>query len=159
VRDTAVRAEHVVDGAEVRSRVPGGPCLGDAAVVTRVAWEGQALVHTTVATVPAGGAAQVPAGLRHLFRLASPDTLQVESTMRVPGQTEPKVVATIYRRMADPAPPATPSVSGAPAVLADVAWLSGSWIGTIGSATIENGGRRRVAARCTPRRAPYATRP
>src|SRR3990172_4670586 len=36
VRDTAVVAVHEIDGAEVRSRVPGATCLGDAAVVTAV---------------------------------------------------------------------------------------------------------------------------
>jgi hypothetical protein len=104
-----------------------------------VSREGDAIVHTTVASIPAGGAATTKSGLRHVFRAEGADRLIVQSTMRVPNQTEPVNVATVYRRMTDapPSPPALPPVTPAPATLGDLTWLGGSWAGTLGTAAIE----------------------
>jgi hypothetical protein len=139
VRTTAMRAEHAIGGEDARTRVPGATCLGDAAVVTRADWEGDAIVHTTVASIPPGGATTVKSGLRHVFRMDGPDRLVVQSTMRVPNQTEPVNVGTVYRRMTDAPPPALalPDVTPAPATLAGLSWLAGTWAGTIGTAEVE----------------------
>lgn len=139
VRDAVVRAGHTLDGPEVRSPLPGSLCIGESAVVTRVAREGSAIVHTTVASIPPGGQATVPSGARHIFRLEAPDTLVVESTRQAPGQGDRKDVATVYRRISDPPPPepARPAVTTAPAMLGGLAWLSGTWDGTLGTAAIE----------------------
>lgn len=139
VRDAVVRAEHTLGGPDVRSRLPGSLCIGEGAVVTRVAREGAGIVHTMVATIPAGGQATVATSVRHVFRLEAPDRLLVESATRAPNQAEPMAVATVYRRMTDPPPsePARPVVTTAPATLGGLAWLSGTWGGTLGTSTIE----------------------
>ncbi len=137
IRNTAVRAEHVIGGAEVRSIVPGAPCLGDSAIISSVSREGDAFVHTTVAMIAAGGEATTRSGVRHILRPAGGDRLVVESTMRTPGANAPTAVATVYRRTTDTLPPAPTRVGGVPAGLAQVAWLSGAWSGTAGTSAIE----------------------
>jgi len=138
VRDTAVIAAHVLDGTEVRSRIPGGMCLGDAATVTSVAWEGDTVVHRIHGSVAPGAAVVTPAALRHVFRRVGADSIQVESVMRVAGQTDPEPVGTIYTRIADPAPTvATSSIKTTPATLGRLEWLGGTWTGAAGTGTIE----------------------
>jgi hypothetical protein len=71
--------------------------------------------------------------------MAGPDTLEVESAMRVAGDPNPRPVATIYRRTTEPMPPgpAAPGVRTVPATMADVAWIAGEWSGMSGTSTIE----------------------
>lgn len=139
VRDTAVVADHPLDGSDVRSRVPGATCLGDPHVITSVAWQGNTIVHRTVGSIPPGGGTVIPSSVRHTLRLENPETLVVEGLMRVPGQTEPVTVGTVYKRMTDPppAPPAVVDVKAAPATLGQIGWLAGTWVATAGTATIE----------------------
>jgi hypothetical protein len=139
LRDTAVIATHVVGGPDVRSRVPGAQCLGDATVFTRLDWEGAALVHRSVSQMGPGVRQPVPAGLRHVFKVTSPDTIVVESTMRTSAQsTELTPVGTVYRKMTDPAPAVAPPVAPpAPALLEQMSWLAGTWSVSNATTTIE----------------------
>ena len=139
VRDTAVVSTHVVGGPEVRSRVPGAQCLGDATVITKMEWEGQALVHRSVSQMGPGVRQPVATGLRHVFKVLAPDTLMVESTMRTSAQsTELTPVATIYKKGTDAAPSVTaPVATPAQAQLEQMAWLAGHWSVSNATTTVE----------------------
>ena len=139
VRDTAVVAVHPLDGTEVRSRIPGAMCLGDAATITSVLREQNTIVHRIHGSIPPGStAAPAPLAIRHVFKLVSPDRLQVETVTRVAGQTEPVPVGTIYTRISDPAPAVAAVPSGAtPSTLGRLSWLPGTWAGPVGASTVE----------------------
>ncbi|HSC27517.1 MAG TPA: DUF6265 family protein [Vicinamibacterales bacterium] len=139
LRDTAVTATHTLDGSEVKTRVPGGLCMGDTAFVTSAAWEDGAIAYRTVALVPAGGGAPTPLSVKHVFRLADADTLIVESTMRAARDSAPRAVGTVYRRTADPIKVAERrvDVQPSPATIGQVAWIPGVWFGTAGTSAIE----------------------
>ena len=139
VRDTAVVATHVVGGPEVKSRVPGAQCLGDATVFTRLEWEGAALVHRSVTKMGPRVRQPAPTGLRHVFKVTAPDTLVVESTMRTSAQsTELTAVGTVYKKMTDPTPAAAPPVATpATATLEQMHWLAGTWSVSNATTTIE----------------------
>ncbi len=139
VRETSLTVVHPVDGVEVRSRIPGAMCLGDAGTITSVIWEGNDVVHRIHGSMPPGTDKVVPAAVRHVFRKGGVDRIQVESLTRVAGQPQPVPVATVYARIADapPPPPTSPPVRTAPATLAKLTWLGGTWAGTQGSASIE----------------------
>jgi hypothetical protein len=137
VRDTAVVSTHVPDGTESRTRVPGGTCMGDPIVNTSVTISGSDLVHTTVSQVTPGASAPTARGLKHTFRLLTPDTLLVETTT-TSAQGQISKVATIYRKGSDPQPAiSTPPVKVVPASLAQMSWLSGNWAGTSGTTSTE----------------------
>lgn len=139
VRDTAVVAAHVIDGPEVRSRIPGAQCLGDATVITKIERDGAALVHRSVSQMGPGVRQPVATGLRHVFRMTAPDTLVVESTMRTSAQsTEVTPVATIYKKGMDPVPPvAAPVATPVPATLEQMSWLPGNWSVSNATTTVE----------------------
>lgn len=139
LRDTVLAIVHKADGSEVRSRIPGAMCLGDAGTITSVAWEGDNLLHRIHGSIPPGVEKVTPAQVRHVFKKVSADRIQVEALMRVPNQTEPATVATVYARMTDapPAPPAAPTFKAAPASLAKMTWLGGTWLGTLGTSAVE----------------------
>ena len=139
VRDTAVIAVHPAAGAEVRSRIPGAMCLGDAATVTSVLWEGDTLVHRIHGSIPPGATTvATPLQIRHVFRRVSADSIVVETLTRMPTNPEPVPVGTLYTRISDAAPTvAAPSGKTASATLGRLSWLPGVWSGTLGTATVE----------------------
>src|SRR5688572_5864887 len=138
-RDSAIIATHVVGGPEVSGRVPGATCLGDTTVVTGLEWDGPALGHRCVSQMGAGVRQPVPSGLRHVFRTTAPDTLVVETTMRESAQSAALIpVATIYKKVTDPAPSVAPPVATpAPAMLEQMSWLAGTWSVSNATTTIE----------------------
>lgn len=139
VRDTALVVVHKLDGVEVRSRVPGAMCLGDAGTITSMVWEGDTLVHRILGSIPPGSTTVTKAAVRQVLRRISGDRIQVESVMRPAGQTEFVPVATVYARMSDAPPevPVGPAVTTAPATLDRMTWLGGTWTGTQGASSIE----------------------
>ena len=138
LRGASFLTRHPMDGTEVRSVVPGRPCMGDGTTVASVERTADGLTYTLVSNIPAGGAA-TPVGLKYTFRLQSPDLLVVESTIRDAAQAPPRAVGTVYRRTTDamPAPLARPDVVSAPATIGDVAWIAGEWEGLVGTSTVE----------------------
>jgi len=137
LRDTAVVVEHKLDGAEVMTRVPGNTCMGDATTFTTLQRQDAMLVHQTVGQILPGGS-RTPSSLRHTFKLTAPDTLTVESTARLAGQTEPSAVATVYKKSTDAPPPVSvPNVTVASATLSQVGWIAGTWTATSATQTIE----------------------
>ena len=99
--------------------------------------------------------------VKSTLRLESPDTLRVEMTARVAGQTAPRTTplstsAPARRRAARPAP-----MQKAQATMAQVAWISGVWTGAMGSSAIEERWTPRPAARCSrsPERSATASCP
>lgn len=135
VRETTTVTSYVLDGREVRTRVPGGLCQGDVETIEVGAREGDAVALTLVGSVAPGGAV-TKRELKRVFRLQSADTLIVEGRIVVSG--EPRPVATVYKRSGETIPePAALAAAKASATIAQIAWLSGVWIGTAGQATVE----------------------
>jgi hypothetical protein len=112
--------------------------MGDPTTVASVGRTGDGLTYTLVSNIPAGGT-PIAAGIKYMFRLESPDTLVVESTMRDSAQSTPRAVGTVYRRSSDPLPPPIkgPGVPGTPATIVQVAWIAGEWEGALGTSTVE----------------------
>lgn len=138
VRDESIAATFKLDGSRTSFRVPGRMCEGDSEIIETAAWEGGALALTGVGQVPAGGGPAREMSVKRLLRLESEskDTLVVQGSMTQAGVA--RAVATVYKR-SDPMPPprAASSVKGAPATIAQVAWISGFWSGPNGTLTVE----------------------
>jgi hypothetical protein len=138
VREGTVAATFPMDGTEVRTRIPGGVCQGDAESIETVAWEDKALVFMVVGSVPAASSTPTKTSIKRLLRLQSPDVLVVEASMRDSAQAAPRQVGTMYKRSPDPFPAVdTARVQKTPATIAQVAWISGVWVGTTGSTAVE----------------------
>ena len=135
VNGTPTTIKYVLDGPEVTSRRPGRLCEADSAATWRGAWDGQAVTLSMIGLVPPNGKL-VKTDLTNTLRLESPDTLRVESTSSTAGQAAPRTAATVYKRTGPPAAPA-PATQKTQATMAQVAWISGVWTGTMGSSTIE----------------------
>jgi Domain of unknown function (DUF6265) len=136
VNGTQTTIKYVLDGSEVTSRMPGRLCEADSAAMWTAAWDGQAVTLSMVGAVPPNGKV-VKTDLTNTLRLESPDTLRVEATARTPGQAAPRTSATVYKRTGPPLVSTAASITKAQATLAQVAWISGVWTGTMGSSAIE----------------------
>lgn len=138
LRDTAVATTHTTDGKESDNYLPGATCMGDPVITTAVTVAGAELVYATISQRTAGATASTPRGLKHTFKLVSPDTLVVETTMRTAAQAEATAVATVYKKSTEPAPAvAAPPGKVATARLAQMNWLSGAWVGSNATTTTE----------------------
>jgi len=138
LRDTAVATTHTTDGKESDNYLPGATCMGDPIITTAVSVSGAELVYSTISQRTAGAAAATPRGLKHTFKLVSPDTLVVETTMRTSAQAQPTTVATVYKKSAEPVPAlAAAPVKVAAAKLSQMSWLSGAWVGSNATTTAE----------------------
>lgn len=137
LRGASVVSVIPTNGTEVRTDVPGRPCMGDSSFTATLTREGAAFA-LTLATRTAG-AAQTGPGLKYFLRMESADTLVVESTIREDAQAPPRQVGTLYRRSSDPMPPPMKGhdVKGVPATIADAAWIAGDWAAPLGTATME----------------------
>ena len=138
LRDTAVATTHPTDGKESDNYLPGATCMGDPIITTAVTVSGAELVFATISQKTAGATAATPRGLKHTFKLLSPDTLVVETTMRTAAQAEPTTVATVYKKSTEPVPPvAAPPIKVTAARLSQMSWLSGGWVGSNTTTTAE----------------------
>ena len=138
LRDTAVATTHTTDGKESDNYLPGATCLGDPIITTAVTISGAELVFATVSQRTAGATSPTPRGLNHTFKLVSPDTLVVETTMRTAAQGEPTTVATVYKKTTEPVPAvAAAPVKVAAARLSQMSWLAGAWMGSNATTTSE----------------------
>ena len=135
VRGTTVVTPFTLDGAEARVRVPGGLCLGEAQTLETATRDADAVVLAITGSVPAGGGPAQKREIRRTLRLADKDTLLVETRMMVAG--EPRPVATVYRRSTDTIPDPPAAAAHAPATLAQLGWLAGTWSGTEKTTTVE----------------------
>jgi hypothetical protein len=134
IRDLNVGSTYELGGGEVRTRIPGGLCMGESESIETVSWDGKALVLTVVGTVPPGGGTVNKLNIRRVLRLQTPDSLLVEAAVRDKAQAEPRTVGTVYRRSSEPmiasAPSAVPKVA---ARIAQVGWMAGEWTAASGS--------------------------
>jgi hypothetical protein len=126
---------YVLDGSETTSRMPGRLCEPDSAATWSASWDGNAVALAMVGAVPPNGK-PIKMDVKSMLRLESADTLRVEMTARVAGQTEPRTTTTVYKRTGAPAEP-SPSARKGRGQIAQVAWISGVWIGARGTSTIE----------------------
>ena len=119
-------------GSEVRWRPPAQPCQADFVRIEKMAMEGDALVFTLVGILPPGGSEPRVNNIRYVIRAEGPDAISVQSTIAQQGQ--PKPVATIYRKSAEPMPPATDPeplpIKGVPAKATDAGWIAAMWVAT-----------------------------
>ena len=138
IRDKTIAATFPLNGQEVRTRIPGGLCQGDAESIEAAGWEATALAFTLVGSVPPGGGAPTTLAVKRLLHLRSADTLVVEGTVR-DARGGQRQVGTLYRRSTDPmpAPHEQPAAQKTAAAIGQVAWISGVWIGTTGAVTVE----------------------
>lgn len=136
-RDETIAAAFPGGGGEIRYRAPTGACRGDVEYVESAAWEGSTLVVTRTGFVPPGGGDPVKQNITFRLRPEGTNRLIVQSTISRGG--EPKPVATVYRRSdeAMPAPRPGANVKKAPATIANVAWIAGTWIGATANGSVE----------------------
>jgi hypothetical protein len=137
IREQRHAVEYVLDGREVRSRVPAPLCMGQVQSIETGAWDGNAIAMTIVGSQPAGAAEPVKRNVRRTFRLEAPDTLVVEATMSAGTEGAVKTVGTVYKRSSEPVVIPAPSAPKLDATIAQAAWLAGTWSGTAGKNELE----------------------
>ena len=132
-RDVTTAAVFKTDGSRTTYRIQRRLCEGDIEYTETLAWEGQALALTAVRAVPPGGASPQSLQTKRLIRFQAPDTLVVEGTLVQGGES--RTVGTVYKRTTTPLPPppAAPAVTRAPATIAQLAWIAGTWSGVNGT--------------------------
>jgi hypothetical protein len=133
-----VHVRHPLDGSESRSRTPGRLCEGDSESLWTASWQGDAVATTFLGSRPAGASAATRTEVKAVFRLQTPDTLVIETTLPAAGGREARTLTTAYRKSGPPAD--VPATSPAPQVQATIApleWLGGTWTGTTGTTTFE----------------------
>jgi Domain of unknown function (DUF6265) len=124
---------YALDGSETTSRMPGRLCEPDSGATWTASWDGSALILAMVGAMPPSGK-PLKMDVKSTLRLESSDTLRVELAARTATQTAPRVTTSLYKKTGPPpAPPA--AVQKTHATIAQVAWISGTWIGTSSSGT------------------------
>jgi Domain of unknown function (DUF6265) len=125
---------YTLDGSETTSRMPGRLCEPDSGATWTASWDGSAVTLAMVGAMPPSGK-PIKMDVKSTLRLESSDTLRVEVTARSAAQnTAPRVTSTVYRKTGPP-PPAAMSPQKTRATISQVAWISGTWIGTSYSGT------------------------
>lgn len=129
--------KYALDGAETQSRIPGRLCEPDAEATWTAAWDADALAITMTGLRPAHGKPIKP-DVKATLRLETRDTLRIDVASHVAGQPAPRITSTVYRRSPEASRPArSPAAATAAATIAQLAWLSGVWVGTSGATTFE----------------------
>jgi hypothetical protein len=137
-RTTAASSTHPLDGREQRVMAQSRPCFGQSGQLITTAWDAGALRYTIVGSIPAGGGTPNKVGLGYTFRKIDNDTVVVESSIRDAATGQPKPVGTVYKRSTDVMTPEAPAPAPtAPATIAQVSWISGDWIITTPTSTVE----------------------
>jgi hypothetical protein len=116
--------------------MPGQLCEPDTGAVWTANWDGTAVVLLMTAAVLPNGMT-VKADVKSTLRLESPERLVVDVTSRAAGPSASRTVSSTYTRTG---PPTAESASTPPktrATMAQVAWISGVWIGRSGGSTLE----------------------
>ena len=126
---------HTLDGVDTRIGLPANTCFGQSGQIVTTAWNGDAIVYAITGSLSPGNTTPRPVSIKYAFKLSSPGTLVVETTMRASATAEPTAVATVYKKSSEPlpAPDTTPKAIAAPATMAQVAWFTGVWSGTSAS--------------------------
>jgi hypothetical protein len=126
-----------LDGSETTSRMPGRVCEPDTGAIWTATWEGDAVALQMIGAVPANGKT-VKMDVKSTLKLESPDTMRVEVTARAANQPAPRVTSTTYKRSgATPAAPPAAPMERAKGSMAQVSWISGTWVASNATTTIE----------------------
>lgn len=125
-----------LDGSRVSYPVPGQLCEGERTFHETAAWEGDALVITSLGVTPAGGGTATQSMTRRILRVQG-ERLVIEATIVQQGQQ--RQVGAVYTRTTEAMPPARPALPlpGTPATIANAAWIGGRWEGTTNGVTTE----------------------
>jgi Domain of unknown function (DUF6265) len=127
---------YALDGSETTSRMPGRLCEPDSGGVWTAAWDGNALTLSMIGAVPPNGK-PIKMDVESTLRMEAANTLRVEVAARVAGQPAPRITSTSYTRTGAPPTAAPATVQNARATINQVGWISGLWVGTRGSSTVE----------------------
>lgn len=131
LRGAALAVVLPISGDDVRTAVPGRSCMSDVSLVSSMRRHADTLVYH-VANVSAG-TTQPLTPVKYSMYFEAPDRLVVASIMRTNAQSGPVAMGTVYRRSAEPMPPPLPTVRGAAADIARIAWMAGDWEGPLGT--------------------------
>jgi len=132
-----------LDGSETTVLDPSRPCRGQSGQLIAMAWEGDVLKYSITGTLAPGATTprRPAAPVAYRLRSVSADTIVVEASIRDAATGQPKPVGTVYQRSTEVLPEAPPSATkappGAPARIADVAWIAGDWMSTTATGSIE----------------------
>ena len=129
-RDVTMPVTYALDGTPTRYRASGRMCEGDAQSIESTAWDNGALAVTLTGIVSAGTTTERALNVKRSIRKHDADTLLVEASINQQGKMVP--VVAVYKRTTEamPAPLPAPDVNGAPATIAQLAWLPGFWVRT-----------------------------
>lgn len=128
---------HVLDGSETTSRVPGRLCMPDSGATWTATLADNALAIRMVSTIPPGGGQPTPVDIRSELKFEDANTLRVSVTSQAANQP-PRTSTTVYKRKAtssSPAAPAAPPIQKAKATLSQLPWTPGIWAGTNAAGT------------------------
>ena len=128
-----VHVTHPLDGRESRSRTPGRLCEGDSETIWTATWQGDAVLTTFLGTRLPGASSQTKTEVKALFRLQSPETMIVETTLPAAGTRAARTITTTYRKSGPPSEmPADPPAAPLQAKISQLEWLGGTWVGSTG---------------------------
>jgi hypothetical protein len=129
--------KYVLDGSETSLRMPARLCMADSGSTWTAGWEGPGVTLALIGVTPPNGK-PVKADVRTTLRAEGPDALRVEIKAQVAGSPTPRVSSTLYKRVVGGSVGSNPSATPpARATIAQVAWISGVWVGQRGESTVE----------------------
>ena len=118
-----------LDGGEMRSRVPGGLCMGDSTAVWSATRDGDTVVTTMTGTIAPGATTLAKREVKATFKLQSPDVLEVRMDTPTGAGKPPRTTTVLYKKTGPPAAkPAEPAAPPLAAKLSQVEWLAGNWV-------------------------------
>ena len=128
---------HVLDGSETTSRIPGRLCLPDSGATWTATMDGNAIVIRMINTIPPGGGQPVPVDIRSVLQVEDANTLRVSVTSQQANQP-PRTSTTVYKKKAtspSTALPTAPPIQKAKATLSQLPWTPGIWSGVNAAGT------------------------
>ena len=133
-----VPVPYKLDGAEMRSRVPGGLCLGDSTAVWVATRDGDSVVTTMTGSIAPGATTVSKREVKATFKLQSPDVLELKMDIPSGAGKPPRTTTALYKKTGPPGmKPTPPSAAPVAAKLAQAEWLAGTWVGTTGTSASE----------------------
>jgi hypothetical protein len=106
-------------------------------MVWTAAWQQDSIETTLVGSIAAGVSAPVKRNVRTVYRLQTPDTMTIEVTTPSARGGEPSVATARYTKAGAPVPVASTLKPVAAGTIAQMAWLAGTWSGSVGAGTVE----------------------
>jgi hypothetical protein len=125
-----VTIAYALDGSETTSRLPGRLCEPDSQAAWTATWNGNALVLAMVKSIAPNGKT-TSTDVKTTMRLETSNRLHVDVASRT------GILSTTYARTTPDSADAATTITKARATMAQIAWISGVWIGRSGGSTLE----------------------